>query len=143
MAIIREKLVKDWYAAWNSSNLEKVSEFYTDDCIYENAATGEVRRGKKEMVASLQKTFYDYPDTKLEFKSTFYSENVVCGEFVMSGTQAHASNPAIPFTGKRFSVRGAYISEWQNDKVKRHTIYEDYLTIMRQMGLMPSAPVKK
>ena len=143
MAIIREKLVKDWYAAWNSGNLEKVSEFYTDDCIYENAATGEVRHGKKEMAASLQNLIADYPDFKLEFKSTFYSENAVCGEYIMSATFVHSSNPDIPANGKKFAVRGAYISEFQNEKAKRHTIYQDYLTTMRQLGLMPTPPAKK
>jgi steroid delta-isomerase-like uncharacterized protein len=140
MAIIKEKLVKDWFAAWNSCDVEKVLGFYSDDCIYENTASGKVGRGKKELGDALKMTFTDYPNSKLEPKSAFYSENVVCGEFVLTATQSHSSNPAIPMTGKSFSVRGAYISEWQNNKVKRHTIYEDYLTIMRQLGLMPSTP---
>ena len=143
MAIIKEKLVKDWYAAWNSHDVEKTLGFYTDDCMYDSVGTGQVVHGKKELAGYLKTMFNDFPDSKLDFKSTFYSENIVCGEFLLSATQAHSSNPAIPMTGKSYSVRGAYVSEWQNDKVKRHTVYQDYLTIMRQLGLMPNVPPKK
>ncbi len=143
MANVKEKLVKDWYVAWNSHDIDKILAFYADDCLYEGVAGGTTAHGKQEVAANLKRTFTDYPNSKLEFSSTFYCENVVCGEFVMSGTQAHSSNPAIPMTGKSFSVRGGYFSEWQNDKVKRHTIYYDYLTIMRQMGFMPSPPLRK
>jgi steroid delta-isomerase-like uncharacterized protein len=142
MAIIREKLVKDWYAAWNSHDVEKTLGFYADDCVYDSVGSGKVGHGKKELAGYLKTMFNDYPDTKLDFKSTFYSENAVCGEYIFSATQAHSSNPAIPMTGKKFSVRGAYVSEWQNDKVKRHTVYQDYMTVMQQLGVIP-APAKK
>ena len=117
--------------------------FYTDDCLYDSVAGGFVGHGKKDLAVYLKTMFNDYPDLKLEFKTTFYSENTVCGEYLFSATQAHSSNPAIPMTGKSFSVKGAYISEWQNDKVKRHTVYQDYLTVMRQLGVMPNVPPKK
>jgi len=143
MATVKEKLVKDWYAAWNAHDIDKTLAFYTDDCLYEGVAAGTIAHGKQELAANLKRSFTDYPNSKLDFSYTFYSENVVCGEFVMSATQVHSSNPAIPMTGKSFSVRGGYFSEWQNDKVKRHTIYYDNLAIMRQLGIMPAPPIKK
>jgi uncharacterized protein (TIGR02246 family) len=33
MANDMEKLVKDWFAAWNSRDPEKVAQCYTDDAI--------------------------------------------------------------------------------------------------------------
>jgi steroid delta-isomerase-like uncharacterized protein len=143
MPMVNEKMVKDWYAAWNSHDIDKILGFYSDDCLYEGVAAGTVTHGKQELGAYLKTVFTDYPNLKIEFKSTFYPENAACGEYLMSGTQAHSSNPAIPMTGKSYSVRGGYFSEWQNDKVKRHTTYSDYLTIMRQFGLAPSPPSRK
>ncbi len=143
MATAKENLVKDWYAAWNSHDIDKVLTFYTDDCMYEGVASGNTGHGKKELAAYLKNMFTDYPNAKLEFTSTFYSDNAVCGEFIFSGTQAHSSNPMLPMTGKSFSERGSYISVWQGDKVKRHAVYQDYLTVMRQLGAFPSAPTKK
>ena len=144
MALIDKNLVQDWLDAWNAHDVDKALGFYTDDCLYESVGgTGVTGHGKKELAPYLKNMFTDYPDFKLEWKNAFYSENAVCGEFVLTGTQANnTSNPAIPVTGKRFSVRGSYFSEWQNNKVKRHSIYEDYLTILGQLGLMPGNPSK-
>jgi steroid delta-isomerase-like uncharacterized protein len=143
MSMVKENLVKDWYAAWNSHDIEKTLAFYTEDCLFESVAPGRFLHGKKELSDYLTILFKEFPDSKLDFTSTCHFENTVCGEFIMTGTQAYSSNPAIPMTGKSISVRGSYFSEWDNNKVKRHTVYEDYLTIMRQLGVMPSPPVKK
>ena len=135
MAIDKEKLVKDWFKAWNSRDAENIARFYADDGIFEEVPTGKVFRGKNELIAAFKNIFIDYPDLKCEQKATFYSPNAVCGEFVMSGTHAHSTGPAVPATGKNMSVRVAYIIELQKDKVKRHTDYFDALTIRQQLGL--------
>jgi steroid delta-isomerase-like uncharacterized protein len=144
MAILDKKLVQGWLDAWNAHDLEKTLGYYADDCLYESPGGNMVtKRSKKELAPYLKNLFADYPDFKMEWKSAFYSENAVCGEFVLTGTQANnTNNPAMPMTGKSFSVRGSYFSEWQNNKVKRHTIYEDYMTVMAQLGLMPGRPSK-
>jgi|WetSurMetagenome_2_1015567.scaffolds.fasta_scaffold346258_1 steroid delta-isomerase-like uncharacterized protein len=143
MAADLKKLFKDWMAAWDSLDTEKISQFYTDDCIYDNVATGLAFHGKKEFIAGIKITFKDIPDFKVEIKTAFYSENAVCGEFTMSGTQAHSSNPAIPSSGKHFSLPVAFITEWQQDKLKRHTVYYDFRAFMQQLGLMPGVSPKK
>ena len=135
MAIDKEKLMKDWFAAWNTRDAESIARFYRDDGIFEEVPTGKVSRGKNELIATLKNIFIDYPDLKCEQKATFYSPNAVCGEFVMSGTHAHSSDPAVPATGKNISVRVAYILELQKDKIKQHTIYFDGFTLRQQLGL--------
>lgn len=143
MATDVEKVVKDWFAAWNSRDVEKIARFYADDCMYESVATGNIYHGKNELIANFKTYFTNYPDFRIEQKATFYCKNAVCGEVIISGTQVHSSNPAIPATGKSFSIRGAYISEWQKGKVKRHSYYQNQLTVMQQLGLMPGVPPKK
>ena len=133
MVIDKEKLVKDWFAAWNSRDAEKIARFYTDDGIFEEVPSGKVSRGKNELIATFKSIFVDYPDLKCEPKATFYSPNVISGEFVMSGTHAQTDSPASA-TGKRISVRVGYRAELQNDKIKRHTDYFDRLTIGQQLG---------
>ena len=138
MASDMEKLVKDWFTAWNSRDPEKVAQCYTDDAVFESVYAQRVSHGKPEMLNAFKATFTDYPDFKIEQKATFYSQNAVCGEVVISATQTNnMSNPSMPITGKKFTVRGAYVSEWQNDKVKRHAYYQDLVTVMQQLGLMP------
>ena len=136
MAIEKEKLVKDWFAAWNSRDAEKISRFYTDDGIFDQVPTGKVSRGKSELIATFTSIFIDYPDLTCEQKATFYSPNAVCGEFVMSGTHARSSDPRDPASGKHISIRVGYIVELQEDKFKRHTDYFDQLTIGQQLGMI-------
>jgi steroid delta-isomerase-like uncharacterized protein len=138
-----KELVKDWFAAWNSHDPEKVARCYTLDATFESVAAGRVSHGKTEMIPNLEAYFFDYPDFRIEQQTTIICENAVCGEVIVSATQVNSSDPAMPATGKRFSVRGAYISEWQNGKVKRHAYYQDQLGVIQQLGLLPGAPGKK
>ena len=135
MAADKQQFVKDWFAAWNSQDAEKIAEFYTDDGIFDEVPTGKVSRGKSELIATFKNIFIDYPDLTCEQKVTFYSPSAVCGEFVMSGTRGHSTKSAAPENGKHISVRVAYIIELQKDKIKRHTDYFDGATIEHQLGL--------
>ncbi len=60
----------------------------------------------------------------------------------MTGTHKHSSNPAIPATGKQFSVRGVSIIELRKGKMSRATFYWNLVDLMQQLGLMPKAPSK-
>jgi steroid delta-isomerase-like uncharacterized protein len=135
MAVDLKKLFNSWMAAWDSLDAEKIGQCYTDDCIYENVATELVCHGKKEFIASTKASFKDIPDLKVKIKTAFYSENAVCGEFTMSGT--HTAS------GKHFSVPVAYITEWQQDKLKRHVLYYDFRAFVQQLGLKPDLSAKK
>ena len=143
MATDMEKLVEDWFAAWNSRDSEKLGRFYTDDAVFDHVASGRVFRGKNELLAFFKATFIEYPDFKIEQKVAFYSANAVCSEVVVSGTHAHSTDPAVIAASKHFSVRGAAINEWKNGKVKRTTYYEDELTVLRQLSLIPNISPKK
>jgi steroid delta-isomerase-like uncharacterized protein len=137
-----EKIIKDLTAAWNSHDSEKTISFYTSDCVLEDNGLGEVHHGKKELVAFCKSTFIDFPDLRFKSKSLFNTGNSVAWEWTMTGTHVHSSNPAIPATGKRFSVKGASIIEIHNGKIRRETDYYDALTVRRQLGaLKPSTPV--
>jgi steroid delta-isomerase-like uncharacterized protein len=136
MAVDKEKLVKNWFAAWNSRDPEEISRFYADDGIFDHVPSGKVSHGKDELIATFTGIFIDYPDLRCEQKATFYSPNAVCGEFIMSGTHARSSDPQDPASGKHISVRVGYIVEMQGDKLKRHTDYFDQLTIGQQLGMI-------
>ncbi len=125
------RIIKDWYAGFNSHDLEKSVLFYTDDCLFEDLATGEVVHGKNEMKAWNKQTFTDYPEMQIESKSWFASGNKVASEWIMTGTHAHSSIPATPATGKRFSFRGVSILELREGKVSRETSYWNRADLMQ------------
>lgn len=140
MATDAEKMMKDYLAAWNSHDVNKILSFVTDDCVYEDMALGVVNHGKKELTAYINSMVVDIPDLKLEMKSAFGAGDWIGGEWVMTGTQAHSSHFGLPATGKRFSIRGASITELRYGKISRNTDYWNLASFLQQLGLMPVPP---
>jgi steroid delta-isomerase-like uncharacterized protein len=140
--ITTETIIKEWYDAWNSHDGEKVSRFYTDDCIYEDMGSGRVYRGPQEVGASVEDMTTSFPDFKLEAKQSINTGNWSASEWVLTGTFAHSNIPNMPATGKSFSVRGASVCELRDSKIRRHSDYWNMATFLQQVGLMPGAPAK-
>ena len=87
MAINAKKMANDCNKAWNSHYVNKILEFYADDCIYEDLGNGIVCNGKKEFTDCINSMFIDFSDAKWEVKSTFGTNNWAGIEWIMSGTQ--------------------------------------------------------
>jgi steroid delta-isomerase-like uncharacterized protein len=139
MAINLEKVVKDYYIAWNSYDVEKIISFFTDDCVYESLASGLVNRGKKQLGDYTKATFSWSPDLKFEMKSFFGTDNWIGTEWLMTGTHV-GDLPGIRATNKRFSIRGTSVIELRKGKISRNSDYWNIMTFLQQVGLMPEAP---
>ncbi len=139
MTVDQKKFTDDYIKAWNSHDPNKILTFFTDNCIYEDLALGAVSHGKKELTAFINQVIYEFPDFKLELKSAFNAGDWVGSEWVMSGTFAKSANPALPATGKTFSVRGASIGQMKNGLISRNSDYWNMTAFLQQVGLMPAS----
>ena len=126
--------------AFNSHDAAKVASFYAEDCVQENAASGEVVRGRAGVKTSMEGTFAANPDVKVEINNAFTSGNWSASELVMNGTNTGRGLTGGPPTGKSFSVRLCRIAEYDGGLIKRTTIYLDMSTLLKQLGLTPPAP---
>ncbi len=63
MATDVEKMLEDYYAAWNSHDVEKAASFFTDDLVYEDVPMAAVQRNKKEFKDSWNTFFTTCPDS--------------------------------------------------------------------------------
>jgi steroid delta-isomerase-like uncharacterized protein len=126
--------------AWNAHDAAKVASFYADDCVMENAASGEVVKGREGVRVYHEGSFATNPDIKVEMKNVFVSGNWSASELVMSGTNTGRGLSGGPPTGKSFSVRVCRIAEYQGDLIKRTTVYLDMVTMLKQLGTLPAAP---
>lgn len=130
-----KQMFTDYAATWSTHDVDKMASFFTDDCVFENLARGQVHRGKDKLKEWAKMSFVSFPDFKLELTSIFVSGNLLGCEWVITGT--HTGNaPDFPATGKSFSVRGSSIVELVNGKIKRESIYWDFMTFLRQLELM-------
>ena len=140
MATDVKKIMGDFLAAWNSHDVNKILSYFNDDGIFEDVATGIVKRGKEEISDYLNTMFVDTPDFKFEEKSVFGTGDWMGVEAILSGTHAHSSMPGIPATGKKFSVRCAGIYQLSKGKISRKSVYMNMTTMLQQLGLMPGQP---
>lgn len=142
MAMDAKKMANECNKAWNSHDVNKILEFYTDDCVYEDLGNGIACHGKKEFTDYINSMFIDFPDAKWEVKSAFGNNDWAAIEWIMSGTHTKSTmtKNAIPATGKTFSVRQAGIHQLRNGKYSRETGYYNLVTVLQQVGLMPTPP---
>jgi steroid delta-isomerase-like uncharacterized protein len=130
-----EKMLKDYIAAWNSHDVEKIATFFTEDGVHEDVAVGSVFHGKNELKAGISPLFAACPDFNLEVKSIFGIADWLAQEWVMSGTQTgNFGGIGIPATGKSFSVRGASITKLREGKIARNTDYWNLTSMLQQLG---------
>ena len=132
-----ERLFTDYDAAWASHDVEKIVPFFTDGCIYVDIASGVVSRGKEELKAFIKTTLAAFPDYKVKVKSFFIAGDWVGSKWIMSDTRTGPS-PNLSPTKKRFSIRGASITELQEGKIKRNSDYWNMTSFLHQVGLMPN-----
>ena len=130
-----EKMFREYLATWSTHDVEKMASFFTNDCVYENIASGQVYRGRDSLKAWARMSFAMMPDFKVEATSLFASGSWVACEWVMTGTQT-GDAPGLPATGKSFKVRGSTIVELKEGKIHRNADYWDWATLMRQLGAM-------
>ena len=131
------RMYKDYEAARASHDVEKIASFFTNDCLYEDVASGIVRNGKEELKTFLKNILTAFPDLKVEIKSFFVAGDFVGSEWIMTGTRSGPS-PYLPGAKKKFSIRGASITKLQNGKIKRNSDYWNMTSYLRQVGLMPN-----
>lgn len=130
-----EKMFREYLATWSTHDVEKMASFFTDDCVYENLASGQVYRGKDSLKAWAKMTFAMIPDFKVDARSLFASGDWLACEWVMTGTQTGEAR-GLPATGKSFKVRGSTIVELRDGKILRNADYWDSATWMRQLGVV-------
>ena len=130
-----EKMFKDYIAAWNSHDVEKIAAFFAEDGIHEDIAVGSVFHGRSELKAGISPLFAACPDFKLEIKALFGTADWVAQEWAMTGTQTGAfSGLEIPATDKSFSIRGASVTKLRRGKIARNTDYWNLISMLKQLG---------
>jgi steroid delta-isomerase-like uncharacterized protein len=127
-------LLQKQFAAWNAHDANKVASFYTDDVVYEDVAFGLMAHGHAEMRKLAADFFVAVPDLKLEVVSNRSMGNRGSVEWVFSGTDV-----GLYKARKKFSVRGASVYELRGWKFSSNRDYYDSASIMRQVGIMPTA----
>ncbi len=105
---------------------------------YELVATGEVYDGEDEVKQYYAASRATFPDQRNEVRAMHHADDAVIVEFDLLGTHRGALR-GIPPTGQEFRCAMAAVFLFEGDRIVCERVYFDSATILRQLGLIPSA----
>ena len=71
----------------------------------------------------------------VEPKEKFFGKDWAIVEWIWSGTQTGDIEGVIEATGKKFSIRGVSVLEFQDGLIKRHSDYYNAGRLLYQLGV--------
>ena len=107
---------------------------------YEIVPTGDVYDGEEEVRRYFAESRAAFPDQRNELVKLHHADDAVIVEFDLLGTH-QGELRGIPPTGKAFTCRTLAIFEFEpgTEAIVCERVYFDVLTIMAQLGVLPTA----
>ena len=122
---------------FNGKNLDYIDELYTADVIDHSAPPGSPE-GIEGARLKLQMFTTAVPDLHLSYDHLIAEGDMVAGRFTLTGTHL-GDFGGIPPTGAPVSVTGHDFSLIRDGKISEHWVEMDSLTLMQQLGVVPTS----
>lgn len=126
--------------ALNAHDVDAMMSFWTDDIIYDYVAVPPPAEGKQQVAAFFRAAFQALPDMHVEQRNILVSGNIVVTECTVTGTHL-GEWMGIPATGNSLQLIHMDVLEFEGDKMKRMTTYDDSVSFLVQIGVMPATEV--
>jgi steroid delta-isomerase-like uncharacterized protein len=130
-------LIREYVAACQARDYERIWTFYDDDIVYEDRALGIVNNGIEET-----KHFYYTTMSGLDVNWVVAQVHATDQGFGLEGYMegVHVKDlPGMPATGRSFKVPCASIGEVHGGKITANRDYWNNYDLLKQLGLLPSA----
>jgi len=121
----------------NGGDIDATGEYFWEDMVEEVPLPGQGPglNGLKDVLRGMHAAF---PDMKWVVEEQVESADKVVSRFVWSGTH-RAPFLGVPATGRRVTVWGMVIDQFNGEKIKSTRIIMDALGLMAQLGVFPPA----
>jgi len=123
----------------NTHDIEAIASFWADDAVFDYLPSQLPLEGKEAIVAFFEGVFQAFPDWQCcpdGPRRQLVSGNIVVAECTTVGTH-EGEWAGIPATGKILQTIHMDICEFEGDKITRLTTYDDAVSQMIKLGLMP------
>ena len=133
-----KKLIEGYAQALNSRDIDRLMQYYTDDCVRADALTGKLQ-GKKEVEGFYITLMSAFPDLKYTVDNVLATDDVAAVEWTFSGTHQGAFPPFESYgaTGRKVELSGATFCDFRDGKIAAERIHADYGTLVEQLGITP------
>jgi steroid delta-isomerase-like uncharacterized protein len=123
---------------WNKGNLTVIDELVSPSSIQHdpnNPNTAPGPAGVRQVVSLYRGAF---PDIRFNLEDVLAENDKVVTRVTASGTHQR-DLPGIPATNRRASIEGVVITRYENGKSVESWVSFDFLGLLRQLGVVPSA----
>ena len=115
-------------------NLEKSVETVHEDAVFEDMATGEIRRGKEEVRRYYGALFRAFPGWKLTRRYVHVTDEHIISEATIDAVHSGPYYDILPSNRKvRWNI--CVVFTFKDDKVAGEREYYDRASFLRQMGV--------
>jgi steroid delta-isomerase-like uncharacterized protein len=128
------RLVREYIAAWNSHDVDRLTCLFADDGSYGEFGAGRVMLGQEEIRRHLIATFASLPNlTIAPTGEPLSSGEYAFWKWLMTATH-EGEFAGMPPTGKRIELRGFSALVTKGDKIVRATDCFDMSSFVRQVA---------
>jgi steroid delta-isomerase-like uncharacterized protein len=124
--------------AWNKGELGVIDEAIAKDFVYHDLVMPDIHGpdGYKKYVMEVRNS---YPDFQMTVDELIQEGNTLAAKLHWEGTQLGPSpGLKIDATGKNVSIQATSFVHMAEGKVVRQWTHQDWVGIMRQLGLLPA-----
>lgn len=136
-------LAKEGVEAFNKADWAKTRSMSTPDVVYSELATGRRVVGADDFIELSKGWRSAFPDAMGTVTSELESGDTAVVEVTWSGTQTGElvtpTGDRIPPTGKKVSIPAVQVVRTSGGKIAETKHYFDLMTMMAQLGVMPTA----
>jgi steroid delta-isomerase-like uncharacterized protein len=134
----RERLLRDYLAAWNERDAERIASFFADDAVYEDHGAGAVARGREAIRDHAAQVHAGFPDLSFELVRAAHGDDFTAGEWRSRMTHEGSFEGLAP-TGRVVESSGVDVATLDDDdRIVHLASYYDGAAIMRALGLLPA-----
>jgi len=131
-------IIKKHLADFGASKWSDYKAAFSNECVYEEYATGTRAKGPEAAVQAAQKWKRAFPDARGTLLTSFVSGDTITVEVQWEGTQSGSlESPfgVIAPTNKRVTVHAVEVFKVRDNKITEDHHYFDLLTILTQLGV--------
>lgn len=133
-------LFNNYFAAFNTHDLDRVEPMLTDDYVYSNQFAAKDYEGKAQAMKYHEKMLEAFSDMKIEHDDVFGAGDFVVGFSTFTGTN---DGPLRAWglwkgTDRPVTLRGLDILRIVDSKVQKHLYFADGSALAMQLGVLPA-----
>ena len=128
--------------AFNAGDWERARALTTQDSVYDEKGTQRRIQGVDQFIEVSRAWRAAFPDAHGTVTNALASGSAVVLEIIWEGTQTGplpTPGGEIPASGRRVSLPAVQVLTFAGDKIAETRHYFDMMTMMQQLGVVPSA----